>query len=77
MQNVRKNATRLLKIPGMLLICIFLAGCLQTTSPMPIQPTKPTLEVQTNPADPQGICLDRDNTYLLLDYIWRLEEGYQ
>jgi hypothetical protein len=24
-----------------------------------------------------GICLDRGNTMSLLDYIWRLEEGYK
>ena len=24
----------------------------------------------------RGICLNADNIYLLLDYIWQLEEGY-
>lgn len=70
-----KNAARLKIIPTMLLISILMAGCLPTTKMN--RPAKPVLEVQTNPADPKGICLDSEDTYLLLDYIWQLEEGYK
>jgi len=54
------------------------AGCLQTTTtqPLPPKPVKPILEIQENPKCPRGVCLDGDNTRLLLDYIWQLEEGY-
>ena len=66
-----------LKIPALCLaLSLLVAGCLPTKQVMPKQPVKPTLEVMENPIDKRGICLDADNTYLLLDYIWRLEEGY-
>lgn len=57
---------------------ILVAGCLQTTTtqPLPPKPVKPILEIQENPKCPRGVCLDGDNTRLLLDYIWQLEEGY-
>ena len=42
---------------------------------MPTPPPKPALEVEQREGG--GICLDADNTYLLLDYIWQLEEGYE
>lgn len=66
------------KILAICLLTIFLLnGCLGTgQNKMPRQPTKPTLELQQNPKDEQGICLDSENTELLMDYIWRLEEGY-
>ena len=60
-------------IPALLLLSIS-AGCVLPTCPtMPIKPAKPTLEIEQVDG---GICLDRYNTYLLLDYIWQLEEGY-
>ena len=73
----RTNGTKLWLIPAIALLIIFLMGCAQTKQMMPKQPIKPTLEVMENPKDERGICLDADNTYLLLDYIWQLEEGYR
>ena len=58
------------------LFTLLLMGCAQTKQTMPKQPIKPILETTENPKDERGICLDADNTYLLLDYIWQLEEGY-
>ena len=60
------------------LFTLLLMGCFQTTptQEMSPKPPKPILEIQENPKDPKGICLDEINTYLLLDYIWQLEEGY-
>ena len=42
---------------------------------MPTPPPKPVLEIEQREGG--GICLDSHNTYLLLDYIWQLEEGYE
>lgn len=77
MKNVKRSVMKRIVIPLVLLMSISLAGCITTQSQMPTKPTKPTLEMQENPDDPKGICLDRDDTYLLLDYIWKLEEGYE
>lgn len=68
--------------PKILAICLLttflLSGCLgMGQNKMPRKPTKPTLELQQNPKDEQGICLDSENTELLMDYIWRLERGYE
>ena len=40
-------------------------------------PTKPTLEIEQHPEYEKGICLDPENTEKLLDYIHRLERGYE
>ena len=62
------------KIIQALLLLSISAGCVLPTCPtMPPKPAKPTLEIEQVDG---GICLDSDNTYLLLDYIWQLEEGY-
>ena len=64
-----------LKIPALCLaLSLLVAGCVTPATEMP---PKPTLEVMENPKDERGICLDAGNTYLLLDYIWQLEEGYE
>jgi len=76
MKNAKTSVTRLLMIL-VVLFGITLAGCVTTSQQMPKQPAKPILEIQANPIDPKGICLDRDNTYLLLDYLWQLQEGYE
>lgn len=63
-------------LTALLLIILATPGCLTTgTTAMPPKPIKPTLEFTAGPDN--GICLDGENTYLLLDYIWRLEEGYE
>ena len=77
MKTGRISGIKLKIILVMLLICILMAGCLPTKQTMPKQPIKPTLEVMENPMDERGICLDADNTFQLLDYIWQLEEGYR
>ena len=78
MKNDNKNGMLRLIIPGMLLISILMAGCWQTTATeMPPKPAKPTLNTEPHPECERGICLDGENTYRLLDYIWQLEEGYE
>jgi len=80
MRSAKLRGMLLLKILAMLLISILMAGCLQMgkTSPqLPPKPTKPEIQTEAHPTCDRGICLDGDNTYLLLDYIWRLEEGYK
>ncbi len=73
MKTVKLNVMKL--VLTLALLSVTISGCV-TSQAMPPKPTKPTLEIMTNPDDPHGICLDAENTYLLLDYIWRLEEGY-
>ncbi len=73
MKTVKLSVMKL--VLTLALLSVIISGCV-TSQAMPQKPTKPTLEIVTNPDDPQGICLDAENTYLLLDYIWRLEEGY-
>ncbi len=73
METVKLSVMKLALI--LVVLSVTISGCV-TSHAMPPKPTKPTLEIMTNPDDPQGICLDAENTYLLLDYIWRLEEGY-
>ncbi len=73
MKTVKLNVMKL--VLTLALLSVTISGCV-TSQAMPPKPTKPTLEVMENPADPHGICLDAENTYLLLDYIWKLEEGY-
>jgi hypothetical protein len=55
------------------LIIISLAGCIG--SQMPPKPTKPTIDIL--PRDGGGMCLDRENTIRLGDYILQLESGYE
>ena len=55
-------------------IILVAVGC-ATCPKMPLKPVKPSLTTEIRPDG--GICLDRDNTMLLLDYLWRLEEGYE
>ena len=66
-----------LTIPVLLWIIISLTACqgMMARSEMPIMPTKPPLKIEQRKNG--GICLDKENTYLLYDYILRLEEGYK
>jgi len=62
---------------GLLLgISAAIAGCAANCH-LPPKPPRPHLIVQPNPRSPGGICLDRENTEKLLDYIYSLEEGYE
>ena len=57
---------------GVLLLTLA-TGC--ACPKMPLMPPRPTLTVTEN-AD-GGICLSRDETRRLLEYLWQLEEGYE
>lgn len=67
---------RIAILMGLLLGILGLAGCAANCH-LPPKPPRPVLEVQPNPRSPGGICLDRENTEKLLDYIYTLEEGYE
>jgi hypothetical protein len=54
------------------LVAILVPGCLQTN---PIKPTKPVLTIY--PQQDGGMCLDRQNTKELGEYILNLEQGYK
>jgi hypothetical protein len=74
MQSARRKGT-LQPLTLLLLLLITLAAGCATCPTMPIKPAKPTLIVERQLDG--GICLPANDTYLLLDYIWQLEEGYQ
>ena len=46
-----------------------------TSSQMPPKPAKPSLDIEQR--EDGGVCLDKEDTYLLFDYILQLEEGYK
>ena len=61
-----------------LLLTSISMGCLGTVNPsadMPKKPARPPLDVEQQ--EDGGMCLDKQDTYLLFDYILRLEEGYK
>ena len=74
MRRGRTSAIVRRMIPALLLLTILATGCAVNRT-LPAIPVKPILTVE--PLPDGGIRLDRDNTLLLLDYIWRLEEGYR
>ena len=51
-----------------ILMMTLLVGCRTT---LPPRPTKPTIEMEKQ--SDGGVCLDRENTGRLADYIFRLE----
>jgi hypothetical protein len=57
-----------------LLLVTLVVGCATHCPTMPPRPAKPVIDV-IRAAD-NGICLSANDAYLLLDYIWQLEEGY-
>ncbi len=65
---------RLIILVWLLLTISGLTGCL-TSQTLPPKPVRPTLEIEQR--SDGGICLDKENTFKLLDYIWQLEEGYE
>lgn len=65
---MRETSLKKILLTGLLLILV--TGCHQTQ----IKPTKPTLQVQSQTDG--GICLDRQNTLKLGNYILELEKGY-
>jgi predicted rRNA methylase YqxC with S4 and FtsJ domains len=78
MNGELRNVTLLRRTLLIVFLNILVAGCMMVSpGVMPEHPIKPSLEMERNPKDEKGICLDEKNTMKLLDYIWKLEEGYE
>jgi len=71
-QNGKTRLTKLLVIPLVLSLTIFMAGCM--TCRMPEKPIKPQIDVYEYG---DYVCFDKDDAAQLFIYILDLEAGYE
>jgi hypothetical protein len=65
----RRSGMRCIVI--LVLLCVSISAC----ATLPPKPPRPTLAITET--EDSGVCLDRHNTLLLMQYIYALEQGYQ
>jgi len=68
----RRRLTKLMLIPLVLSLIIFMAGCV--TCRMPEKPVKPQIDVYEYG---DYVCFDKDDAAQLFIYILDLEAGYE